>query len=276
MIWPCTQMQYPYSNIMFSAMIGFIVTVNTMLDFFTRFYITVVTILWGCSVSFLILFLPKLHEFFRHQKITNQHISPAGSSSSDAAETKQSNGQNGYSMFASSAVTSGFQLHSNLEHNLDGELISLDQILASDPPTLLARHRKGSMGSTFVDENGKSTGSFIEAHEGKMPMRRVFRYFPFLAQWDMLHIMVFPWSGYFSYFSVGVTVRLCLMRSTNEGLLTHKVTCLLYFFRPNHLEEVYSLTHKRRCFPVNLGIMCSKFMASDGTMRIFKFTTERH
>jgi hypothetical protein len=179
---------------MFSAMIGFIVTVNTMLDYFTRFYITVVTILWGCSVSFLILFLPKLHEFFKRKRNENihHHMSPTGSSND--VETKHSNAND-------QAMTSGFQLHGNLDSVPDGELISLDQILASEPP-MLARHRKGSLGSTFVDENGKTTGSFVEAHEGKMPMRRVFRYFPFLAQWDMLHIMVFPWSGYFSYFSV--------------------------------------------------------------------------
>ncbi|KAI9289069.1 hypothetical protein BC943DRAFT_128114 [Umbelopsis sp. AD052] len=191
----CRQIGFSVYNILFSAMIGFIVTVNSMLDYFTRFYITVVTILWGCSVSFLILFLPKLHEFFKHQR---SQKSPSGTTSD--AEHKPSQGNNGYSMFpSSSAVTTGFQLHS--DNQFDGELISLDQILASDPP-MLSRHRKGSLGSTFVDENGKSTGSFIEAHEGKMPMRRVFRYFPFLAQWEMLHIMVFPWSGYFSFFSV--------------------------------------------------------------------------
>ncbi|KAG2171444.1 hypothetical protein INT43_009105, partial [Umbelopsis isabellina] len=189
----CRQIGFSVYNIMFSAMIGFIVTVNTMLDYFTRFYITVVTILWGCSVSFLILFLPKLHEFFKRKRNENihHHMSPTGSSND--VETKHSNGHG-------QAMTSGFQLHGNLDSVPDGELISLDQILASEPP-MLARHRKGSLGSTFVDENGKTTGSFVEAHEGKMPMRRVFRYFPFLAQWDMLHIMVFPWSGYFSYFS---------------------------------------------------------------------------
>jgi hypothetical protein len=123
-----------FSNIMFSAMIGFIVTVNPMLDYFTRFYITVVTILWGCSVSFLILFLPKLHEFFKRKRNHHHHHqSPTGSSSDE--ETKQCPG-----LFPNSAVTSGFQLHSGT----DGELISLDQILASDPPTL-SRHRKGSL-----------------------------------------------------------------------------------------------------------------------------------
>ncbi|KAI8985941.1 hypothetical protein BDB01DRAFT_786934 [Pilobolus umbonatus] len=34
-----------------------------------------------------------------------------------------------------------------------------------------------------------------------MPIRKVFRYFPFLSQWEMNHLMVFPWLGYFSHFS---------------------------------------------------------------------------
>ncbi|CAM0138971.1 unnamed protein product [Umbelopsis sp. WA50703] len=160
----CRQIGFSVYNIMFSAMIGFIVTVNTMLDYFTRFYITVVTILWGCSVSFLILFLPKLHEFFKRKRNENihHHMSPTGSSNDVETKHSNANGQ---------AMTSGFQLHGNLDSVPDGELISLDQILASEPP-MLARHRKGSLGSTFVDENGKTTGSFVEAHEGKMPMRR--------------------------------------------------------------------------------------------------------
>lgn len=259
----------PFSNIMFSAMIGFIVTVNSMLDFFTRFYITVVTILWGCSVSFLILFLPKLQEFFKRQKQQYHHQSPTGSSSD--VETKHSNGHgpNGYSVFPSSAVTSGFQLHS-IDNQLAGEVISLDQILASDPPILSSRHRKGSLGSTFVDENGKSTGSFIEAHEGKMPMRRVFRYFPFLAQWDMLHIMVFPWSGYFSYFSVSSALQLEYVD------LILRQGYLRTIYRPNHREAVSLLTHTRRCFRASLGTMYSRFMVLDGTTRIYRCMTARH
>lgn len=34
-----------------------------------------------------------------------------------------------------------------------------------------------------------------------MPVRKVFRYFPFLSQWQMQRIMVFPWLGYVSHFS---------------------------------------------------------------------------
>lgn len=34
-----------------------------------------------------------------------------------------------------------------------------------------------------------------------MPVRRVFRYFPFLSHWEMQHMMVFPCLGYFSFFS---------------------------------------------------------------------------
>lgn len=34
-----------------------------------------------------------------------------------------------------------------------------------------------------------------------MPVRKAFRYFPYLAQWQMQRIMVFPWLGYVSHFT---------------------------------------------------------------------------
>lgn len=87
------------------------------------------------------------------------------------------------------------------------ELLSLEQILASDEPVLddddnSLRRRKPSAVSTTLENIDGGSSNFIEVHEGEMPIRKVFRYFPFLSQWEMHYVMVFPWLGYFSHFSV--------------------------------------------------------------------------
>lgn len=99
----------------------------------------------------------------------------------------------------------------NLQQGGISELLSLEQILASGNPVLdddtnSLRRRKPSAVSTDADPKG-GYSNFIEVHEGEMPIRKVFRYFPFLSQWEMHHIMVFPWLGYFSHFSV---ISICL------------------------------------------------------------------
>lgn len=111
--------------------------------------------------------------------------------------------------FLKSAPNQSYFDHSNGTNNTPGisELMSLEQILASDDPVLddddnsLRRRKPSAISTTTTADNGGSS-NFIEVHEGEMPIRKVFRYFPFLSQWEMHHIMVFPWLGYFSHFSV--------------------------------------------------------------------------
>lgn len=111
--------------------------------------------------------------------------------------------------FLKSAPSQSYFDHSNGTNNTPGisELMSLEQILASDDPVLddddnsLRRRKPSAISTTTTADNGGSS-NFIEVHEGEMPIRKVFRYFPFLSQWEMHHIMVFPWLGYFSHFSV--------------------------------------------------------------------------
>lgn len=93
------------------------------------------------------------------------------------------------------------------------ELLSLEQILASDDPVLddddnsLRRRKPSAISTTMTNDKQGGSSNFIEVHEGEMPVRKVLRYFPFLSQWEMHHIMVFPWLGYFSHFSVSFHLK---------------------------------------------------------------------
>ncbi|KAI9251238.1 hypothetical protein BY458DRAFT_562568 [Sporodiniella umbellata] len=167
----CKQMGLSVYNILFSALVGFAVIVNPLADFYTKYYIEVISILWATSFSLLILFFPKLQAFYQ-------------------LKWKEKRNQLGEK--PNGATSLSFL-------NSPNDLLNLDQILASDLPFLEQGRKPSAISTTSTATEGCK---FIEAHEGEMPIRIVFRYFPFLSQWEMHHIMVFPWLGYFSHFSV--------------------------------------------------------------------------
>jgi hypothetical protein len=194
---------------LFSALVGFAVVVNPLADFYTKYYIDVISILWAASFSLLILFLPKLQAFYRFKmKERRDELEQEKSNHTQANTTRKS-----VFSFLKSSAQQGTYFDNNSgqrsHHTTQGisELLSLEQILASDDPVLddddnsLRRRKPSAISTTTVDQHTGSS-NFIEVHEGEMPVRKVFRYFPFLSQWEMHHIMVFPWLGYFSHFSV--------------------------------------------------------------------------
>lgn len=203
-------------------MVGFAVIVNPLADFYTKYYIDVISILWATTFSLLILFLPKLQAFYRfkmkekreaeqqqQEKSTTTRKSVFSFLKSSSAIPPSSYFDHRHN---SSATGSG---HRGVPGGIS-ELLSLEQILASDEPVLddddddnnSLRRRKPSAISTTATTDNQQSNNFIEVHEGEMPIRKVFRYFPFLSQWEMHHIMVFPWLGYFSHFSVKFSLLL--------------------------------------------------------------------
>lgn len=196
---------------MFSALVGFAVVVNPLADFYTKYYIDVISILWATTFSLLILFLPKMQAFYRFKLKEKRDEQQQQEKTINSTGTRPS-----VFSFLKSTPNSNqayFDQHRPSHHTTNNtpgisELLSLEQILASDDPVLdddednSLRRRKPSAISTALADNINGTNNFIEVHEGEMPIRKVFRYFPFLAQWEMHHIMVFPWLGYFSHFSV--------------------------------------------------------------------------
>lgn len=166
----CKQMGLSVYNILFSALVGFAVIVNPLADFYTKYYITVIAILWATSFSLLILFFPKVQAFYQFKWKQRKNLQ----------EEKQ---------------MSAFSFLQD-----PSDVLNLDQILGSDEPILEQRRKPSAVSTTSTATDGCK---FIEVHEGEIPIRKAFRYFPFLSQWEMHHIMVFPWLGYFSHFSKG-------------------------------------------------------------------------
>ncbi|KAI7907470.1 7 transmembrane sweet-taste receptor of 3 GCPR-domain-containing protein [Cokeromyces recurvatus] len=197
----CRQMGLSVYNILFSALVGFAVVVNPLADFYTKYYIDVISILWAASFSLTILFLPKLFSFYKFKlKERREEV--------DKLQEKSTGAPTHRSLFSfMNASNSDYHNNSNIEVNHGiNELLSLDQILATDDLILyddptLRRRKPSAISTTTLDYNGDSN-HFIEVHEGEMPIRKVFRYFPYLSQWKMNHVMLFPWLGYFSHFSV--------------------------------------------------------------------------
>lgn len=76
-----------FSNIFFSALIGSIIFFMPTTDFYTRHYLTAMTILWASTFSMGVLFFPKLYRFIRtngckeekkeyydEEKVTMNHV----------------------------------------------------------------------------------------------------------------------------------------------------------------------------------------------------------
>lgn len=150
-------------------------------------------------MSLYILFLPKVWAFFRDRNDSNS--SNQTNSNTSSSRRKELYSENEWKR--TQANLSAFQSEHSLQPGgEEGELLSLEQILASEPANV--DFRKGSMGSTHFDSNGNTIQGFIEVHEGTLPLRRVNKYIQFLAHWEMQDIMVFPSSRYFSHFSVSL------------------------------------------------------------------------
>lgn len=160
-----------------------------MADYYTKYYISIVTVLWATTFSLLILFLPKLQAFIQQQRQLK-----AKKDTSEKISASQL-------VMAAAAATVGFGTndpsYQKQPHFMDPsdatELLSLGEIVGSDAPVFRP---------TMDTNKGRNHGSFVEVYEADIPARKVFRYFPFLSHWEMLHIMVFPWLGYFTYISV--------------------------------------------------------------------------
>ncbi|KAI7850017.1 hypothetical protein BDC45DRAFT_609119 [Circinella umbellata] len=152
----------------------------------------------------LVLFLPKLHIFF-FQKGKN-NLNGKRPDISGRVQTTT----------ATSTLTSQ---HGDMETK-SRELMSINRFLASpnaiDPELIMSQKQQQQRQKKSTDFISSSSDSFsnastikntnvsttvFEAHEARMPVQVVFRYFPFLSAWDMKHVFLFPRVGYFSFFS---------------------------------------------------------------------------
>ncbi|KAI8376579.1 uncharacterized protein BYT42DRAFT_534211 [Radiomyces spectabilis] len=159
-------------NIFFSALIGFIIFFMPTSDYYTRHYLTAMMIVWATTFSLLALFVPKLHQFF-----FPSDSNKASGKASDLSGRRRSDHIN--------------KMDSQAQKETYGELISLNRMLSSPNP----------LGNNVHPHQAEAQGVMLEAHEAQMPVQLVFKYFPYMAAWDMKQIVLMPGIKYFSYFS---------------------------------------------------------------------------
>ncbi|CAO3599540.1 unnamed protein product [Absidia cylindrospora] len=180
----CRQMGLSVYNILFSALVGYSAMVNPLADFYTRFYMGAISILWATTFSLLVLFVPKMYAFYRIQYGREKRSSPSSSRQQHSNTMEQHQQQSFLKPVAES-----------------------DSSSSGDSTSLTSGSRRRQLKQQHEDDNDD-----LERHkhlqliqEGEMPVRKVFRYFPYLAQWQMQRIMVFPWLGYVSHFTHSTT-----------------------------------------------------------------------
>ncbi|KAI8089914.1 uncharacterized protein BX664DRAFT_144452 [Halteromyces radiatus] len=173
----CRQMGLSVYNILFSALVGYSALVNPLADFYTRFYMGAISILWATTFSLLVLFVPKMYAFYRLEYVRDKKTSPSSSRQ-----------QNSHSM--------------DHQPSFLKPMPDTDGSCSGDTTTTSSSSGRRRLTKQQQGDNELDQYKHLQMiQEGEMPVRKVFRYFPYLAQWQMQRIMVFPWLGYVSHFA---------------------------------------------------------------------------
>ncbi|KAI9496049.1 periplasmic binding protein-like I [Zychaea mexicana] len=195
-------------NIFFSTFIGFTVFRTATADYFTRHYLSAAMIVWGSTVSLLVLYLPKLHTIYIKD---NPHARKSLGRLSNASQLRWGNQQQQQQ-----------QLQSNQGRSFTpaGEIVSINRMINNTSGPFVYNNGLSSSSSQSARQrvhqrHQLTTGSSIdaEAYECRMAVQVVYRYFAHLGAWDMKHIVLFPRIGYFSFVS----------EKSHKGLVFHYV-----------------------------------------------------
>ncbi|KAI8979829.1 hypothetical protein BDF20DRAFT_871929 [Mycotypha africana] len=193
------------SNIFFSVLIGFIIFFVPTTDYYTRHYLTATMIVWATTFSLLVLFVPKLHIFFSNSK-------------KDRLDTRFNNGKHSdltgrekyreYNENVTQAKQTALtENNSQVTISDDGNIDHLCK--KNDNPMSLNYMANNSIqplsDSTVLLKNisrtGQMHGFLLDVHEMETPIQQVFKYFPFLAAWEMMSVVLMPTISYFSIYS---------------------------------------------------------------------------
>jgi hypothetical protein len=93
-----------------------------------------------------------------------------------------------------------FEPSSSLYDNENNILLKSNNDISPISPTITTATDLFNNNEQYVD----STNVYVEVQEGDLPVRKAFRYFPFLSQWKMRKLMIFPRLRYISYYSVKI------------------------------------------------------------------------
>ncbi|KAK4518242.1 choline phosphate cytidylyltransferase [Mucor velutinosus] len=191
----CKQMGISVYNILFSALVGFTAMINPLANYYLKFYSVAVAILWATTFSLAVLFIPKVYIFYKQWRkaVTATETTdepPSFSPSTTACHEDEIDDITLYSFLKSTTKKP-----------------SKDPLPPPSPVTLLSPiatsnyvHDDHAM-TTTVEGRYDNTNVYVEVQEGDVPVRKAFKYFPFLSQWKMRRLMIFPRFGYISYYS---------------------------------------------------------------------------
>ncbi|KAL1916852.1 uncharacterized protein VTP21DRAFT_5556 [Calcarisporiella thermophila] len=174
----CRQISFCVYNILLVVCIAVPAALLPTEEPYTKHYVQNIAVLWGTTISALILFLPKLWKFFR----------------GGAENTPPAN-------IIITAGSSPEELYSGDLDPVGGSGVLSGENGAANADGILWR-RKQSFGAS-ISTVGVCT---CETLEGRLPIKVQYRYFPFLGRWEMARVAVFPDGQYFSYIPIDETV----------------------------------------------------------------------
>lgn len=165
---------------------------NPLTNYYLKFYSVTVTILWATTFSLAVLFIPKVYIFYKQWKkeeaaaeVTDEPISFSPTTTA-CPDEEEENDLTLYSFLKSAKKTMKSPL--------------LLPPLATNPPTIINDNSNNDL-TTAIEGRYDNTKVYVEVQEGDVPVRKTFKYFPFLSQWKMRRLMIFPRFGYISYYS---------------------------------------------------------------------------
>jgi hypothetical protein len=169
---------------------------NPLANYYLKFYSVTVTILWATTFSLAVLFIPKVYIFYKQWKVTATATEAADEYISFSPTTTACLGEE---------EDDDLTLYSFLK---SAKKIIKDPLTLTPLATTLSTainddkdKDKGKDTTTVIEGRYDNTKVYVEVQEGDVPVRKTFKYFPFLSQWKMRRLMIFPRFGYISYYS---------------------------------------------------------------------------
>ncbi|KAI8982158.1 hypothetical protein BDF20DRAFT_865263, partial [Mycotypha africana] len=222
-------------NVFFSAMIGFIIFFMPTNDFYTRHYVTAMTILWATTFSMIILFFPKIYKLLKsykdnssqNNKVHQYQLTGKEHGRDSVHDKRYSNGKHTtqkdvdktlMTMNQFLAIDHLFLPIDRKEHKLDNfeyenNNVTIDDDTAARSVTMVGSSCSSINVKEYETEDTQSIAETINyqnagrklhviSFEDVLPVQCVFKLFPsLLARWEMRRIVLYPQLRSFLYYS---------------------------------------------------------------------------
>ncbi|KAI9257748.1 hypothetical protein EDC94DRAFT_174533 [Helicostylum pulchrum] len=208
-------------NIFFSVLIGFIIFFVPTTDYYTRHYLTATMIVWATTFSLLTLFLPKLHAFFLPEKESKNNIGKESDLSGRQRMNKRNN---------AIGITEENRSSYPFDNNSECDMMSLNYMVNN----LSHPFNDSKVKLNNISRKGRMQGVMMELHEAQVPIQQLFKYFPYLAAWEMMQVILMPGKTYFSFFS----------EKSNKGhVFAYSGSSIVSSKPGEYILKIHGLTH---------------------------------